>query len=142
MLTEKVLLTTTIKATAALATAHRFVAPDGGYAGAGEFALGLLECAVASGEYAPVNSHGILLAESGGVIAVGDALVSDASGRAVKATEFAVTSVTGAGAVAVLANAATPTITNTYAGSSLPQVILGYALDAAGGAGELVRMKM
>lgn len=142
MLTENILLTATIKATAALATEHRFVAPDGGYAGAGEFALGVLESAVASGEYAPVKTHGIIIVEAGGIVAVGDALVSDASGRAVKATALAVASATGAGAVAVLADAATPTITNTITGGSLPQVVLGHALDAASGAGVMIRIKI
>ena len=142
MLTEHVLLTTTVKATAALATKHRFVTAAGAYAGSGAHALGVLDNPVAINEYAPVKTDGILIVEAGGVIAVEDALVSDASGRAVKATAFAVTSATGAGSTAVLANAATPTITNTYAGSSLPQVILGYALDIAGGAGEFIRIKI
>ena len=85
MKTEKILMATTILAAAALAR-FRLVNFAGAPAGAGEAVLGVANTAYDQGEQAGVATHGEILVEAGGAIAAGDAIESDAQGRAVKAT--------------------------------------------------------
>lgn len=113
-----------------------FVGFDGDKCGADARALGVLQEDVDSGEQASVIVTGIALVLSGGVISVGDPLASDANGKAVTATDVSVT--IPADSTPVTSDAAQPTL--VVAGSVLPQVINGYALDAASGAGELIRV--
>lgn len=68
---------------------HRFAGFDGDYCAAGAKALGVVDVSTAKGEYAPVAVLGMLLVEAGGTIAVGDAVASDAEGKAVKVADSA-----------------------------------------------------
>ena len=61
------------------------------YCAAGAKALGVSDVSTAKGEYAPVAVLGILLIEAAGTIAVGDAVASDAEGKAVKVADSAIT---------------------------------------------------
>ena len=70
---------------------HRFSGFDGNYGAAGAKALGSSDVSTAKGEYAPVAVLGILLVEAAGTIAVGDAVASDADGKAVKVADSAIT---------------------------------------------------
>ena len=63
---------------------HRFIGFDGNYCGAGAKALG------EKGQYVPVAVLGILLVEAAGTIAVGDAVASDAEGKAIKVADSAI----------------------------------------------------
>lgn len=86
MQAEKILLTTSVAATTALARL-RLVNFAGGTCGAGARAMGTANAAYDMGEQAGVNTHGELLVEAGAAIAVGAEVESDAQGRAVpKAT--------------------------------------------------------
>lgn len=69
---------------------HRFIGFDGNYCAAGAKALGVVDVSTSKGEYAPVAVLGTLLVEAGGTVAVGDAVASDAYGRAVKVAESAI----------------------------------------------------
>ncbi len=147
-----------ILAAAALAT-RRFIGFDGNLCGAAAKALGVSEVSTAIAEYCPVVETGEALVESGGILAIGDPLVSDSTGRAVKATIFAAAAPAVDATKLSVASGATP-MTSTAAngaviasttgfltapvltGSTLPQAINGYAMDVAGGAGEFVRVKL
>ncbi|MFN3328514.1 MAG: DUF2190 family protein [Fervidobacterium pennivorans] len=109
MKTQQPLLKISIKASANLENLMRFVGFNGNYAGAGAAALGVLDAATNQGEQAPVITYGVVLVEAGAAISAGQAIESDAQGRAVPRT-------TG--------------------------VLLGYALDAASGGGEIIRIKL
>lgn len=85
MQTEKILLTTSVAATTALAR-MRLVNFAGGTCGAGARPLGVANAAYDIGEQAGVNTHGELLVEAGAAIAVGAEVESDALGRAVTKT--------------------------------------------------------
>lgn len=113
---------------------NRFAGFDGNYCGAGEKALGVFELDTDSGQQAPVIVYGIAIVEAGGAIAVGDAITSDANGKAVKAdaATVTITSATGDG------DAGTYNIT----GGVLAQAINGYALDAASAEGDLIRIRI
>jgi hypothetical protein len=124
-----------ITAAAAIA-ANLFVGFDGDVCGADKKALGVSKIKADLGEQVPVIATGIALILSGGVIAVEDPLVSDAAGKVVKATDVSVT--IPVDTTPVTSDGAQPTL--VVAGSVLPQVINGYALDAASGADELVRI--
>lgn len=100
---------TSITAAANLTEPKRFVGVNGNYAGAGAFALGVLETATDSGKQAPVMTYGIAIVLSGGAISAGAGVESNAVGKAV-------TKDTG--------------------------VLLGYALDAATGADQEIRVKL
>jgi hypothetical protein len=152
-------LTDSILAAAAI-VARRFIGVDGNLCGANAAAWGVSELATASGEQIPVITHGIALVESGGVIVAGNLVVSDSTGRAVAATTFAAAAPAVDASKLSVASGATP-VTSTAAngaslitaapgflaapaltGSALPQVINGMALDAAGGAGEFIRVRV
>lgn len=65
----------------------RFVKVDGTYSAAGGYALGVTySSAAAAGERVPVVVRDTAEVEAGEAIAVGDALMADATGRAMKHT--------------------------------------------------------
>lgn len=82
MKTEKILLTTTILAAAALG---RFTLVNfaGATCAAGERALGVPVTDFDAGEQAGVATHGELLVTAGAAVAAGAQVQADASGRAV-----------------------------------------------------------
>lgn len=83
--------------------ARRFVGFNGERAGAGEKALGVLEVEAEIGMPAPINVLGVMLVETGGAIALGAEVTSNAEGRAVTIADdeacngFAVDEAAGAG---------------------------------------------
>ena len=82
MQTEKILLTLTVAAAAALSK-FRFVNFAGGQAVATDATLGVANANYDAGEQAGVNASGELLVEAGAAIAAGAVVQSDASGRAI-----------------------------------------------------------
>ena len=88
--TYKPLLIDSVLASADLEQ-HRFIGFDGNYCAAGAKALGVSDVAIEKGQYVPVAVLGILLVEAAGTIAVGDAVASDADGKAVKVADSAIT---------------------------------------------------
>lgn len=82
MQTEKILLTTTIAAATALIV-KRFVNFAGGQAIATDVAMGVANANYDAGEQAGVDTHGEILVEAGGAVAVGAQVQPDASGRAI-----------------------------------------------------------
>ncbi|MDQ7799558.1 MAG: DUF2190 family protein [Candidatus Edwardsbacteria bacterium] len=159
-MTEQPTLITSIVAAAALTKGY-FIGFDGNVCGAGAKALGVCNADSDSGEMAPVLAKGIALVVSAAAIAVGAALVSDASGQATTATTFAAaapaitvddtkltvdsgaTGVTSSAANGAIISAAEGLLTPAapaLTGSVLPQAINGYALDAATAAGDLIRV--
>lgn len=68
---------------------HRFVGFDGHYCSAGAKALGVIDVSTSKDQFAPAAIFGILLVQAGGTVAVGDAVASDADGRAIKAENSA-----------------------------------------------------
>ena len=70
---------------------HRFIGFDGNYCGADAKALGVSEVDTELSQKCPVIVTGIALVDSGGTISAGDPLVSDATGKALSATDFSVT---------------------------------------------------
>lgn len=123
---------------------NRFVTPDGNYCGAGAKALGVSAEKALANEDMPVHigAGSIVIVESGAAITLGaggmKAVKSDSTGRAVTATAFSVT-VPGSG-TAVTSDAAQPNLVE--AGGVLPEIVVGYALDAATGDGELIRVQL
>lgn len=133
----------------------RFVGFDGNYCAANAKALGVSEVDTNLGEYCPVAVSGIVLIETAGAITAGAAIVASGTGadagKAAAAANLsvssAITSSINAGATQVTSSAAngeivTSTSVNTISGSVLSQTINGYALDAAAGAGEIIRIKL
>lgn len=82
MQTEKILLTVTVLASAAL-TVKRFVNFAGGQAIATDVAMGVSNANYDLGEQAGVDTHGEILVEAGAAVAVGAQVQPDASGRAI-----------------------------------------------------------
>ena len=82
MLTEKILMATTVLATSALAR-FRFANFAGATANATDAALGVPNANYDIGEQAGVGTHGEILVEAGAAIAVGAQVQSDATGRAI-----------------------------------------------------------
>lgn len=82
MQTEKILLTTTITAAAAL-PAKRLVNFQGAPATASDAVLGVANASYNQGEHAGVDVRGCLLVEAGGAITAGAEVQSDAQGRAI-----------------------------------------------------------
>lgn len=82
MKTSITLAVMSIVAAAAL-TARRFVTPGGAVPAAGAWCPGVANADYAAGETAGVVTHGVELVEAGGAVAVGAAVQTDASGRAI-----------------------------------------------------------
>lgn len=82
MKTEKILLTVTVLAAAALAR-FRFVNFAGAVPAAGARVMGVSATDYDIGEQAGVNTHGELLVEAGAAITAGAEVETDVSGRAI-----------------------------------------------------------
>lgn len=82
MKTEKIILTTSVLAAAAL-TMKRFVSFAGAQAIATDPAMGVANANYDAGEQAGVDSHGEILVEAGAVVALGAQVQPDAQGRAI-----------------------------------------------------------
>lgn len=85
----KPLLIESVKANADLIE-HRFVGFNGKHCAAGAKAFGVVDVSTEKEQFAPAAVFGILLVEAGGTIALGDAVASDADGKAVKAESTAI----------------------------------------------------
>jgi len=137
------LLALTITA-AGVIRAQRGVGHDGAEASvAGQKIIGVARNAAVLADPLTVDSKGTTFVESGGVIAVGDALTVDNQGRAVAAAALAVADPTiNAGATPVTSSAANGDVTTQGAitGGILPQYVFADALQAAGGAGEFIEV--
>ena len=115
----------------------------------GQKVLGIAEFGVATGLMVRVARLGTAVAEAGAAIAIGAALAMDASGRVVTAATIAATvgslAIT-AGAVAVTSSAVngagTVTGAPTITGGDPPVYIVGYAMQAAGAAGEFIEIAL
>ncbi len=79
-------LITTATRLAGIVSANRFVSCNGTQAVAGEKCLGVASMPEQAGRTVPVTVQGTAIVQSGGVFAVGDPLMSDADGQAVKAS--------------------------------------------------------
>jgi hypothetical protein len=116
----------------------RFVAPDGsGYPAAGGSALGVALFPGVTGQTIDVVTAGIPVVTAGGTLAVGDYVVSDVNGQAVKASTL--TATTPAGSTAVTSTSANPAM--TIAGSVPSEHVLGRALTDAS-SGDDVRVEL
>ena len=82
MLTEKILMATTVLATSALAR-FRFANFAGATANATDAALGVPNANYDIGEQAGVATHGEILVEAGAAIAAGAQVQPDAQGRVI-----------------------------------------------------------
>jgi len=134
-----------------LITQYRGVTYAGGQvAAANAKCIGISERPItAIGEVALVTAKGTAIAEAGAAITVGTALAFDATGRVITAAAFAIavgTLAVSSGATAVTASVANGagSITGvpTATGGDLPQYIVGYALQAASAAGDLIEILM
>lgn len=124
--------------TAANVVKNRFIGFDGNYCAADAKAYGVSKMDVDSGQNAPVIVIGVAIVEAAGIINAGDSVVSDATGKALAATDVSVS--VPSGATPVTSTGAQPAL--TVAGGALPQPINGFALDASTGAGDLIRVKL
>ena len=131
--TEQITRIDTITAGEALA-ASLFVGYDGKECLTGAKSLGVAIFDAELGQDVSVAISGKKLVIAGGTLAVGDALTSDADGKAVAVADVAVS--INSGATQVVSTAADGDIT-TVTGGVLPIVINGYARTAAT-VGELV----
>lgn len=136
--TYQPVLITSIQAAADLAYVNRFVGVDGNYAGAGAFAVGILNAETDSGKMAPVIAGGIALIEAGEHIHAGKPIVSGATGKAMEA--HALTATPPSGATPVTSTGAQAAM--DIAGSVTDEVILGYTLDEAAADGSVIRIKL
>ncbi|RMT61657.1 hypothetical protein ALP29_00225 [Pseudomonas syringae pv. avii] len=82
MKTQQPVLTTSVVAVTDLPR-YRLAGFDGGLCAAGLKALGTVEADTQADNVAPINVLGICLVISGGAVAAGDQVESDAEGRAV-----------------------------------------------------------
>lgn len=85
MVTQQVILTTTVVATDAI-LAERFVGFDGKLCAAGKAVLGVADTDAGVGEAVGINVLGIIAVEAGAAFEAGAAIQSDAEGRAVAKT--------------------------------------------------------
>lgn len=115
---------------------NRFIGFNGNLCAANAKAIGVSDANTGTDEQLPVVIGGIALIASGAAVSQGNALVSNASGKAIPATAFSVT--VPSGATQVTSSGAQPDLVES--GSVLPQSINGYALDTATGADELIRI--
>ena len=124
----------TVKASGALVQ-NRFVKFDGAQAGVqGEKVLGVAEFNAADTELATVGIAGTVVVEAGAAIAVGDSVITNASGKAIP--------VTGALAVASGATPVTSSAANgaILQGADLPDFVAGDALEAAAADGDFIEV--
>lgn len=134
----------TINATfASIVVKRRFVSLSmtaAEYCGAGAKCLGVSpdDYDIAAAETGAVITKGIAFVEASAAISVGAAIKSTSTGKAVTAVTLTAT-VPGSG-TDVTSSSAQPAM--TIAGSVLPEVILGYALDAASADGDFIRVML
>lgn len=125
-------------AVAGAVTKRRFVGYDGNQCTVqGQKVFGVAEMdASGAGKIIPVNAIGTAIVESGGVLAAGNSVISDAQGRAIQNS--------GALSIAAGATAVTSTAANgaILTGSSMPEYIVGDVMpgQAASGAGQFVEI--
>lgn len=146
----------TIIAAAAL-PARRFVGYDNALCGAGAPAKGVTKEAIAQGAEGAIHCFGKALVEAGGTIAAGDLIVSNADGKAVKATALGatitntnnITATLPSGETTVKSDAESPTIaiggnissSASFSGGALPETVLGVAeTNASNGQMVLIRL--
>lgn len=148
--------------------ANRLIGFDGKYCSANAKALGVSEIDADNGKDLAVRFKGIALVTAGAAISVGAAVKAATGGKAVEAddvtTEITVTptvsvDITASGTIPegstnVTSTSAQPTVsinasadvdasataTAEITGSVLPEAINGYALDAASGDGDIIRV--
>lgn len=138
MHTEQPIAMGSVLAAADLAK-FRFVGRDGNYAQEDGFALGVVNAETGQGKYAPYMYVGIAIVEAAGAIsAEAEVAVSDDDGKAKAADALAVE--IPSDSTPVTSDAAQPTLDIT--GGSLPQRIVGVALDAAVNPGDLIRVML
>ena len=144
---------------AANLTAKYLIGYDGNVCGANAAPFGASLADTGAGYECPLQTGGIAVLTAGGIFAAGDALVSTADGKVAKATTFAAAApvaddtklTVDAGSTPVTSSAANGAIISAaggflaapaLTGSVLPQVIVGYAVDASTGDGVIVRVKL
>ncbi len=128
------LLSLTIVAAGAVA-AFRGVGFNGAQATVqGQKIQGVARGDAAITEQLTLDSKGTLIVESGAAIAVGDALIMDAQGRAIPSTGALAVK---AGAVAMTSTAANGAVLQ---GGDAPEFVFADALEAATGAGEFIEV--
>jgi len=128
-----VTLALTKKASGAV-TQYRAVGFDGAQATVqGQKVLGVAAYDAVDGQEFPVNVDDTVLVEAGAAINVGDALIVDAQGRAIPASQLGV----AAGATQVTSTAANG---NILSGSIPPEYIFADALEAAAAAGDIIEV--
>lgn len=127
-------LSLTVKASGAIAQ-YRAVGFDGAQATVqGQKVQGVSRAAAADGENTTLDCAGTLLIEAGGAFNKGDSLIVDNQGRAIVVTGALTVK---AGAVAVTSTAANGAILQ---GADLPEFVFADALEASGGAGQVVEV--
>jgi len=115
-------------------TERRFVGFDDLQASVqGQKIKGISEYAAVAGDQFVVTAKGTAFVETGGIISVGDPIISDSQGRAITGSTIAI----GAGATAVTSSAAAGAI---LTGSQTPDYRVGYALEAASAAGQFIEI--
>ena len=141
MKTENPVLISSVKTTAAI-TKNLFINFNGGLCANSAKALGVSNADADLGEELPVMIAGIALVYSGAAITLNangyKEVISDGNGKAREANNLSVS--VPAGATAVTSTAAQPNLTE--AGSIPPESINGYAMDAATGADQLIRVRL
>lgn len=137
MFTEQINNTTTVISTTDT-LANRFIGlTTGAYCAANAKAIGVSMYDFDAGDSISVALSGsIKIVTTGAAVTAGDAVVSDAEGKAVPATPLSAT-VPGSGTT-VTSSSAQPDM--TIMGSETPQHINGYALDTVLAADELIRI--
>ncbi len=133
-LTQQIDRIDTIVATAAI-TAGQFVGYDGAVCAANAKALGVAVYDADIGDNCSVAVEGRYIVTAGGAVAVGDAITSDATGKAVVASALGIAT----GATTVLSTAANGAIVT---GGVAPVAINGYARTAAATSGDLIEIEL
>ncbi len=120
-------------------TVYRCVGFDGAQATTqGQKVLGVArQAAAAAGEAIPVDSLGTAVIETGGAFAVGDSVICDNQGRAIKTTGKLAIAAGATQVTSVAANGVTALV-----GGDTPEWIVGDALQASAGAGAFVEIML
>ena len=141
MKTENPVLISSVKTTVAI-TKNLFINFNGSLCANSAKALGVSNADADLGEELPVMIAGIALVYSGAAITLNangyKEVISDNNGKAREANSLSIS--VPAGATAVTSTSAQPNLTE--AGSIPPESINGYAMDAATGADQLIRVRL
>ena len=141
MKTENPVLISSVKTTVAI-TKNLFINFNGSLCANSAKALGVSNADADLGEELPVMIAGIALVYSGAAITLNangyKEVISDANGKAREANNLSVS--VPAGATPVASSSAQPNLTET--GSIPSESINGYAMDAATGADQLIRVRL